>query len=236
MPAPDAPPEGVPQGPAGPPPDLMSPPTDPPGARELRGLVPFEIAAVLALAIAPLPDTMPIALPLLVVATASRWVRRRDWAQLMRADRWTVAVGVAAGLAALAIAFAAGSPFVELMSGRLVEWSEFPVVRGSASQLVLVALIVIAMAIASELALRGWIVERMLELSPGPPILPVLVGAIAEALVTPGDLAVRLGAGAFGAGLGWIYAAAGRSVIAPICARSAFALAAVALEALRLIG
>jgi membrane protease YdiL (CAAX protease family) len=198
--------------------------------------VPFEIAAGLALAIVPLPGAMPIALPLLVVATASRWARRRDWAQLMRADRWTVAVGVAAGLAGLAIALVAGSPFVELMSGRTVEWSAFPVVRGSASQLVVVALIVIAMAIASELALRGWIVERLLELSPGPPVLPVLVGAIAEALVTPGDLAVRIGAGAFGAGLGWIYAASGRSVIAPICARSAFALAAVALESLRLIG
>lgn len=65
--------------------------------------------------------------------TTSRWARRRDWAQLMRADRWTVAVGVAAGLAGLAIALVAGSPFVELMSGRTVEWSAFPVVRGSAS-------------------------------------------------------------------------------------------------------
>jgi hypothetical protein len=95
---------------------------------------------------------------------------------------------------------------------------------------------VIAMAVASELALRGWIVERVLELSPGPPILPVLVGAIAEALVTPGDVATGTGAGVFGAGLGWIYVAAGRSVIAPICARIAFSLAAVVLEALRVIG
>jgi len=198
--------------------------------------VPFEIAAVLALAVAPLPDTMPVALPLLVVATVSRWVRRRDWSQLLRADGWTAAVGGAAGLVALAIAVVAGTPFVEAMSGRGVEWSAFPVVRGSGSQLVLVALIVIAVAIASEFALRGWIVERMLELSPGPPVLPVLVGAVAEAVVTPGDLAVRIGAGVFGAGLGWIYAAAGRTVVASICARIAFGLAAVVLEALRLIG
>jgi len=214
----------------------VDPPPDPAGPRERRELVPFEIAAVLALAIVPLPDAMPIALPLLVVATVSRWARRRDWTQLMRGDRWTMAVGAAAGLVALAIAVVAGTPFVERMSGRAVEWSAFPVVRGSASQGVLVALIVIAMAIASELALRGWIVERLLELSPGPPVLPVLVGAIAEALVTPGDAAVRIGAGVFGAGLGWIYVAAGRSVIAPICARVAFSLAAVALEALRVIG
>lgn len=207
-----------------------------PEPRELRELVPFEIAAVLALAVVPLPDALPVALPLLVVATVSRWARRRDWNQLLRADGGTAAVGGAAGLAALAIAIIAGTPFVEAMSGRAVEWSAFPVVRGSGSQLVLVALVVIAMAIASELALRGWIVERVLELSPGPPVLPVLVGAIAEALVTPGDLAVRIGAGVFGAGLGWIYVAAGRTVVAPICARAAFALAAIALEALRLIG
>ena len=202
--------------------------------RELRGLVPFEIAAVLGLAIAPLPEALPVALPLLVVASASRWLRGRDWGQLVHGGRaW---VGAAAGLAALAAAVAVGTPFVELMSGRLVEWSAFPIVRGNPSELAVVALIVVAMAVASELALRGWIVDRVLELSPGPPVLPVLVGAIAEALVTRGDLAARIGACAFGAGLGWIYVAAGRSVLAPICARIAFGLGAVALEALRVIG
>jgi membrane protease YdiL (CAAX protease family) len=204
--------------------------------RELRALLPFEVAAILALAIAPLPEVVPIALPLVVVATASRWARRRSWDQLIQAPRGTAAVGIAAGLAALAIAVTAGTPFVELMSGRAVEWSVFPIVRGNISQLVLVALIVIAMAIATELALRGWVVERVLELSPGPPILPVLVGAFAEALVTRGDLAARIGAGLFGAGLGWMYVAAGRSAIAPICARIAFSLGAVGLEALRVIG
>jgi hypothetical protein len=207
-----------------------------PQPRELRALVPFEIAGVLAVAIVPLPGIMPVALPLIVAASASRWIRRRDWGQLMQADGWTVAVGAAAGLAALAIAVIAGTPFVEVMSGRAVEWSAFPIVRGNASQLVLVAMVVILIAIFSELALRGWIVERVLELSPGPPVLPVLVGALAEALVTPGDLVVRIGAGVFGAGLGWIYVAAGRRVVAPIYARAAFSLAAVALEALRLIG
>jgi hypothetical protein len=209
---------------------------EPETPRELRGLVPFEVAAVLGLAIAPLPDALPVALPLLVAATLSRWVRRRDWAQLMHADGRTAAVAAGAGLVALAAAVLAGTPLAEALTGRGVEWSAFPIVRGNAGQLVLVALVVIALAIASELALRGWIVERLLELSPGPPILPVLVGAIAEALVTPGDVTVRLGAGLFGAGLGWIHVAAGRSVIAPICARLAFALGAVTLEALRVVG
>jgi hypothetical protein len=210
-----------------------------PEPRELRNLVPFEVVAVLVIAIAPLPEVMPVALPLVVVATLSRWIRRRDWNQLMPAggpSAASAAIGVAAGLVALALAVIAGTPFVELMSGRAVEWSSFPVVRGNVSQGVTVALIVIAMAIASELALRGWIVERVLELSPGSPTLPVLVGAIAEALVTRGDVAVRFGAGLFGAGLGWMYVAAGRSLMPPICARIAFGLGAVALEALRVIG
>ena len=203
--------------------------------RELRTLVPFEVAAIVALAIAPLPEVVPIALPLVVLATASRWARRRSWDELLHGGG-TGAVGVAAGLGALAIAVVAGTPFVELMSGRSVEWSAFPIVRGNVSQAVLVAIIVIAMAIATELALRGWIVERVLELSPGPPILPVLVGAFAEGLVTRGDLAVRVGAALVGLGMGWMYVAAGRSLVAPICARVAFALGAVVLEGLRVIG
>jgi hypothetical protein len=210
--------------------------TAPREPRESRGLVPFEIAAVLAVAIAPLPEAVPVALPLLIAATASRWLRGRGWGELMQTTAGRAAASAVAGLAALAIAVAAGAPFVEMMSGRLVEWSTYPVVRGSAEQAALVALIAIAIAVAMELALRGWIVERLLELSPGPPILPVLAGALAEAIVTPGDVPARFGAAAFGAGLGTIYVAAGRSVVAPICARIGFSLGAVALEALRVIG
>jgi hypothetical protein len=202
--------------------------------RELRGLVPFEVAAVIAIAIAPWPDVMPIALPLVVAATASRWIRGRQWNELARGG--TASIGAAAGVIALVVSLVAGAPLVELMTGGVVEWSVFPVVRGNPSQLVVVALIVVAMAIATELALRGWIVERVLELSPGPAVLPVLVGAVAEALVTPGGVTVRIGAGLCGAGLGTIYVAAGRSVIAPICARLAFGLGALVLEALRLVG
>lgn len=209
---------------------------DPRETRAMRGLVPFEIAAVLAVAIAPLPDAVPVALPLVALASASRWLRRRSWAEQTAIDGRKAAVSFGAGLAALAIALVIGTPLVEHATDRAVQWSAFPVVRGHATQLALVAMVVVAMAIAGELALRGWIVERVAELSPGPAVLPVLVGAIAEGVVTPGELAVRIGAGAFGAGLGWIYVAAGRSVVAPICARIAFGLGAVTLEALRVIG
>lgn len=204
--------------------------------RELRGLVPVEIAAVLAIALAPWPDALPYALPLLVVASLSRWLRRRSWGEHVRGGVAPLALGVVVGGGALVLAIAAGTPVVEALTGRAVEWSAYPVVRGSASQLAVVALFVGVAALAAELALRGWIVERVLELSPGPAALPVLAGALAEAVVTPGHLGARLGAAVFGAGLGWLYVASGRNVLVPVLARVVFAVGAVVLEGLRLVG
>jgi hypothetical protein len=206
--------------------------------REVRGLVPAEIAAVLVIALAPLPAALPAAVPLLVVASIARYVRRRSWAELVMPGRGAehAAIGALTGAVALALAVVAGTPVVEALSHRAVEWSTFPIVRGSAVQLVTVALVVGLSAVAAELALRGWIVERVLELSPGGPVLPVLLGAIAEALITRGDFAARLGAGVFGLGLGWMYVASGRRIVAPVVARLTFQLGAVVLEALRVVG
>jgi len=67
-------------------------------------------------------------------------------------------------------------------------------------------------------------------------VLPVLVGAFAEALITPGDAPARMGGALFGVGLGWMYAAGGRSIVAPLCARLVFDLGVVFLEAMRLVG
>lgn len=212
-----------------------------PSPRESRNLVPFEVLAVLAIAAAPLPEPMPAALPLLVVASLSRWFRGRSWADVMTGSGGgsaglRAAAGLCAGALALGFALLGGTPAIESLGQRAIEWSAHPVVRGNASLLAMVALYVTATAVATELALRGWIVERVLELSPGPPILPVLVGGLAEALVTPGDVAARLGGALFGIGLGWMYAAGGRSLVAPLCARLTFELGAVFLEAMRLIG
>jgi hypothetical protein len=222
-----------------------------PEPREARSLVPLEVVAVLAIAAAPLPELVPAVLPLLVAGSLSRWVRGRSWADVVRGG-WTpngdpvaadpgawrhrITAGALAGLAAALCALLAGAPVIEALALRSVEWSSYPVVRGNASLFAMVAVYVTVTAVASELALRGWIVERVLELSPGPPILPVLVGAFAEALITPGDLAARIGGGLFGAGLGWMYAAGGRSVVAPICARVVFELGVLLLEAMRLVG
>jgi hypothetical protein len=207
-----------------------------PQPRESRSLVPLEVLAVLAIAIAPLPDMVPVALPLLVVGSLSRWIRRRSWADVVRGPIDRAGIGALAGVLAAGAAVVIGTPAIEALASRAVEWSSYPVVRGNATVFAMVALYVGATAVATELALRGWIVERVLELSPGPAILPILVGAFAEALITPGDLAARLGGGLFGAGLGWMYVASGRSVLAPVCARLVFELGIVLLQALRLVG
>jgi len=91
-------------------------------------------------------------------------------------------------------------------------------------------------SLCMEAALRGWIVERVLELAPSQKVLAILVGAFAEAIVMPGDLTVRIGAGVWGIGLGWIYVAANRNVLAPILARMTFVVALVILEGMRVIG
>lgn len=198
--------------------------------------MPVEIGLVLAIALIPWPEALPIGIPLLLAASVCRWLRGRSWAEVFKGGGDHVAIGAVAGVAALAIAIVLGTPVVEAMSMRGVEWSRFPIVRGSAQQLMVVLIVVSIGALAAELAFRGWLVERMLELSPGPPILPVMCGALAEAIVMPGDLAMRFGAGLFGAGLGWMYVAAGRSIVAPVIARVAFVGGAVVLEGLKLIG
>jgi hypothetical protein len=67
-------------------------------------------------------------------------------------------------------------------------------------------------------------------------VLAILAGALAEAAVTGGGLAMRIGAGLFGLALGWLYVAGGRSALASVCARLVFSLGALALETLRLVG
>jgi len=191
---------------------------------------------VLAIAIAPLPDPLPAAVPLFVAGSLSRWARGRSWSDVVRGPAGRAAVGALAGAIALGFAVLGGTPMIETLGARAIEWSAHPIVRGNASLFAVVSIYVAAIAVATELALRGWIVERVMELSPGPPVLPVLVGAFAEALITPGDAPARMGGALFGVGLGWMYAAGGRSIVAPLCARLVFDLGVVFLEAMRLVG
>jgi hypothetical protein len=199
--------------------------------------VPLEVIAALTALAIPLPELLPVAVPLLVAGSASRWARGRSWGELARGGGGAraVLVGAIVGAAALAGAVALGTPLIEGLVGGTVQWSAYPLVRGNLAMLALVAGYVAVHAAALELALRGWIVERVLELSPGPPHLPILVGCLAEALATPGDLAARLGGAGLGAGLGCLYVACGRNVLAPLAARAVFQLGAVGLEALRIL-
>lgn len=198
--------------------------------------MPAEILAVLAIALVPMPELLPVALPLVAVASVSRWLRRRSWGEVARGGAYHAAIGATVGLVGLAVAVLVGTPVIETVGQRGIEWSEHPIVRGNLTVAAIVMLQAAVVALATELALRGWIVERMLELSPGPPVLPIFVGALAEAILMPGDLAARFGAGFFALGLGWLYVAGGRSVVAPICARVIFQVGVVVLEALRLVG
>lgn len=189
---------------------------------------------MILIAFVPLP--IPRVVPLMAVASVSRWLRGTSWGALLHGGGFYAAIGAAAGVVALGLALVAGTPVIEALTGHAVEWSTFPMVRGNSSQLFVVLVLVGVSAVAAELVLHGWILERILELGRGSAILPILVAAIAEGVLSSGDLAARIGAFAFGAGLGWMYVASGRSLLAPTCARLAFQVGAVILESLRIVG
>lgn len=177
----------------------------------------------------------PLIIGLLAVASVAMWLRGKSWASIVKGPPSYAATGALAGLAALLIALVAATPLVEAITDRAVQWSMYPVARGSSAQAILVAILVGVTALATELVLRGWLVETALDLR-AHPALGIGIGALAEAVLADGNPAARIGAAAFGAGLGWMYVAAGRSVVAPVCARLVFVLGAVALEATQLIG
>lgn len=199
-------------------------------------MLAFEVLAVAAVALAwphvAWSELIPYSIPLVIAAALFRKLHAR--AEPPPGERIHIIGGMLAGLAALALAIIVGTPLVEAISNHAVEWSGFAVVRGSSAQLAVFVVWVAVSAIAAELALRGWIVERALELS-GTPALAVAVGAVAEAALTPGGLGVRAGAAVFGVGLGWMYVAGGRSVSAPLCARLAFSVGALLLDGLRIV-
>jgi hypothetical protein len=254
----------------------------------MRGLVPVEIAIVLVIAILPLPDPIPVAIPLVVAASLAKWIRGASWSDVGSANGFHALVGLAAGIAGLVLALVGGTPIVEALTSRTVEWSVNAVVRGNFAMLGGVVIFAAMASLCMEAALRGWIVERALELSsrggasradasrdgdasrddasrdgdasrddtshdgdasrggigrdaprdriPSSQIaIAVLVGAFAEAVVTPGDLTVRIGAAIYGIGLGWLYVASKRNVIVPILARMTFTVVLVILEGMRVV-
>ncbi len=202
----------------------------------MRGLVPVEIAIVIAIALLPIPDPLPLAIPLILAASITKWVRGASWGDVISARRLHALVGVAAGIVALAIALLGGAPLVEALTSRAVEWSSNAIVRGNMAMLGGVVVYAATMSLCMELALRGWIVERVLELRGSTHVMvAVLVGAAAEAILTPGELVVRIGGAIWGIGFGWIYVAANRNVLAPMLARVTFTVVLVILEGMRVV-
>ncbi len=197
---------------------------------ERRGLVQFEIAAVVAAMVVPL-GAIPVMVPLMVVASIARWACKKSFGAVVRGPARDLGIAAVAGLAALLLALALGTPIAEAMTDRPVVWAAFPLVRGNAGALFTFAVVVAAIAVASELVLRAWICERVIELG-GSTAMAIFVAAIAEALLLPGPLEARFGAFITGIALGWMYVAAGRNVAVPIAARLAFGLGALLLEML----
>lgn len=171
---------------------------------------------------------------LVLVASIVSWLRKRSWTERMRGPGVYAAIGAGAGAAALLFALFF-TPMIEGYSGQAVQWSMYPIVRGSGTAFFTVALIVAVSCLASELVFRAFLVELGHEFTKNYAVA-IVVAALAEALLVEGDPAVRLGAGVFSVGLGWMYVASGRSILAPLCARLVFSLGALVLEATRVIG
>jgi membrane protease YdiL (CAAX protease family) len=171
---------------------------------------------------------------LLLAASIVSWLRKRSWTERMRGPGVYAAIGAAAGAGALVFALFV-TPMIEGYAGQAVQWSMYPIVRGSGTAFFTVALIIAVGCLASELVFRAFLVELGHEFTKNYAVA-IVVAALAEALLAEGDPAVRLGAGVFSVGLGWMYVASGRSIVAPLCARLVFSLGALVLEALRVIG
>ncbi|MBL8626998.1 MAG: hypothetical protein JNK64_37260 [Myxococcales bacterium] len=179
----------------------------------------------------------------LALATALRMLDGAAWWRAADRDARAEVIGGGAlvGALALLLALALSAPIADA-TARSVEWSQLPVVRGSALQAATLAAVVIAVALAAELTLRRWWLEavaaalgtagvgRVGAIAGGVVAAAALEAAIAP---LPGD---RLGVAIYGAGLSVIYVGAGRRLGASLAARVVFEVGALALQALLLVG
>lgn len=179
----------------------------------------------------------------LALATALRMIDGATWWRAADRDARAEVLGGGAlvGALALLLALALSAPIADA-TARSIEWSQLPVVRGSALQAATLAAVVIAVALAAELTLRRWWLEAVaatLGQAGAGRVAAVAGGVVAAAALEaaiaplPGD---RLGVAIYGAGLGVIYVGAGRRLGASLAARVVFEVGALALQALMLIG
>jgi hypothetical protein len=166
-----------------------------------------------------------------------RWFAGRDGDA---AARWAGLGGLAIGAVALAAAWWI-SPTLLGVTGRAVEWTTEPVVRGSVQLTVTVMVVTLVLGLAAEMVFRRWLLDRVARVvltqgEPRPVALAagVLIAAVIEAAVSPAGAGPRIGTVLESAGLGAIYVTSGGRLTACLGARIAFDLGALLLQALRL--
>lgn len=191
-------------------------------------MLALEIAAFVAGALASLRWPIYALIGLLAIGSYARWRRNLGWGEPRVAFPGLAAVAGAAGLLALALAVAVASPFLEGLTERSIEWTQLATIRGNLQLLVLAGVLVVAQAAAAELVLRRWLLDRVLDTG-ARPIVAVAIAAAAEAAITGGHPAARLGAGLAGVGYGLLYTGGGRRLDGPIAARVVFELGALVL-------
>lgn len=166
------------------------------GVRRAESLrLAFELAAIAAIALLGLP--LPAAGALLIVAAISLALGGERFAEVGPA--WTIGAGVAVGAAAAVTVVLAAAPLLESAGGVPVAFTIAPVVRGNAGVFLAAAILAGAVAVAGELALRGWLLPRLLRLGLAP-ALAIAAVALVEVAVTPGAWPQRAGAAAIGVG------------------------------------
>jgi hypothetical protein len=197
--------------------------------REDVALAAVEAAALVALALLPVPMAPAV---LLGVASVALWIRGASFSGPPGAGPEPALIGLAVGAAALLLSAAVAGPVLEAIAGRAVEWYREPAIRGSAQGLIAVLVLTAAAAVASELAFRGWVAARVVGLWPrGGAMGAVAIAALAEAVVSRGSGGERLGVLLLGLGTGALWAGSGRRVGAAVGCRLVFEIGAVVMVA-----
>lgn len=197
-----------------------------------------ELAAVGALAI--FGFWMSPLIGLLVLASASLLARNKGWSDAgLRADdgvELVVTSGIVLGaLALVAVAWLWG-PALENLSGRAVELNHLPPLRGYAGLLATAVILAVAGAFASEMVFRGYVFERIRELTDSDALAIVASAALYAAVIADHGLAPTLGAMAMGIGYGLMYLAGGRNLAMPIAFHCSFESTNLVLIYLKAVG
>lgn len=183
------------------------------------------VAAVIAIGF-----PISVMLPLVVVASASLWLRKSSWVDVgFDVDEQTgklLAVGAALGALAQLANLLVVKPELERLSGRMVELNYLPFVRGNAAALVNGIILTLALAVATEMVFRGFIIKRVAELVDDK-LVAHGVGVVVSAglfawAVGEGRMSGVVGAFAAGLGYGYLYLACGRRLVLPIAFHAAF--------------